>query len=450
MTSWSGWESATLRPFCSALTVRPKPPTASCYAAAWWRIDCRIWAPARSHWRRTICSSLPPTASMPGSTKDWFAATRLNNSPTASWSVTSKATTMRSCWSYAILELAMNSCVRRLSPQYAATLHRYLVRQQEAFLQQAYELGRKAIASGLGVLDMARIHQQALASCLSRAGSAEKTTGTLKAAETFFMETLSPFEAAHRGFRGANLELRQVNESLQRRNAQLAGLSRDLSNLSSQVLHVQEKERKRISRELHDEVGQALTVLNTNLGMLQRNGAMDSALLKKKIANTQMLLAQTMKTVHRFARELRPAMLDELGLLPALRSCLKNFAERTGLHVRFAASPEAEHLNDDQKNVVYRVAQESLTNVAKHARASRVTVSLRKLSRSLQLEIKDNGKAFEVDRCFSGKGGKRLGLLGMRERVRLVNGRFAVKSRPGKGTVVRVEVPFKAGNTEAA
>ncbi len=227
-------------------------------------------------------------------------------------------------------------------------------------------------------------------------------------------------------------------------------MSRDLRNLSSQVLHVQEKERKRISRELHDEVGQALTVLNTNLGMLQRNGAMDSALLKKKIANTQMLLAQTMKTVHRFARELRPAMLDELGLLPALRSCLKNFAERTGLHVRFAASPEAEHLNDDQKTVVYRVAQESLTNVAKHARASRVTVSLRKLSRGLQVEIKDNGKAFKVDRWLSGKGGKRLGLLGMRERVRLVNGRFAVKSRPGKGTTVSMEIPFKAGSSEAA
>jgi len=97
--------------------------------------------------------------------------------------------------------------------------------------------------------------------------SPEKITGALRAAETFFTETLSPFEATHRGFRGANLELRQVNQALQRRNAELAGLSRDLRNLSSQVLHLQEEERKRISRELHDEVGQALTVLNTNLGM---------------------------------------------------------------------------------------------------------------------------------------------------------------------------------------
>jgi signal transduction histidine kinase len=340
----------------------------------------------------------------------------------------------------------MNSRVPKLARQYAATLRRYLVRQEEVFLQQAYELGRKAIANGLGVLDMARIHQQALAPCLSRVRSGKKITGALRAAEIFFSETLSPFEATHRGFRGANLELRQVNQALQRRNGQLAALSRDLRNLSRQVLHVQEEERKHVSRELHDEVGQALTVLNTSLGMLHRNGTVDSALLKRKIADTQMLLAQTMETVHRFARKLRPAMLDELGLLPALRSYLKNFAERTGLHVRFTASPEAENLNDDQKTVVYRVAQESLTNVAKHAHASHVTVSLRKSRHGLQIQISDNGKAFEVNRQFSSKGRKRLGLLGMRERVRLVNGRFAVKSGPGKGTTVRVEIPFKAAH----
>src|SRR5947209_13098409 len=135
---------------------------------------------------------------------------------------------MRSCWSCAILELGMNSQARKLSRQYAATLQRYSVRHQEVLLQRAYELGRQAIASGLGVLDMARIHQQALASCLSRARSKEKITGALNAAETFFMETLSPFEAAQRGFRGANLELRRVNVALQHRNAELAALSHDL------------------------------------------------------------------------------------------------------------------------------------------------------------------------------------------------------------------------------
>ena len=365
----------------------------------------------------------------------------------------------------------MNSRARKLSRQYLATLCRYLDRQQESLLEEAYELGRKASAGGLGVLDMARNHQRALTSCLSHPLSAEAKTRVFKAAEVFFMEALSPFEATHRGFREANLELHLLNAELERRNVELTKeiterkraeaelrqsrehyrtlfnqacvMQENLRNLSNQILHVQEEERKHISRELHDEVGQSLTAINTNLTMLQRNGAVDGALLKKKIADTQSLLQQTMETVHRFARELRPAMLDELGLLPALRCYLKNFAGRTGLRVRFEGSPEAEHLNDDQKTVVYRVTQESLTNVAKHAQASRVQVSVRKLTRGLQVEIKDNGKAFEVDRQLAGRGRKRLGLLGMQERVRLVNGHFAVESAPGKGTAVRVEIPFK-------
>src|SRR5437773_5059065 len=110
----------------------------------------------------------------------------------------------------------MNSRANKLSRQYAATLRRYLVRQEEAFLQQAYELGREAIAGGLGVLDMARIHQEALASCLLPAPSAGQRTGTLAAAKTFFMEMLSPFEATHRGFREANQRLRQLNVALER------------------------------------------------------------------------------------------------------------------------------------------------------------------------------------------------------------------------------------------
>src|SRR6058998_1347278 len=118
--------------------------------------------------------------------------------------------------------LAKHKSMRKLSRQYAARLEGYLLLQQETTLQHAYELGRAAIAQDIGVLDMARIHQQGLAGCLSRLPSPEEITHTLKAAETFFMESLSPFEAARRGFDDANRRLRQLNQELECRNAELA------------------------------------------------------------------------------------------------------------------------------------------------------------------------------------------------------------------------------------
>ena len=214
-----------------------------------------------------------------------------------------------------------------------------------------------------------------------------------------------------------------------------------------QILNVQEEERKRISRELHDEVGQALTAINMKLAVLQRDGAAEAAaLLSKKIADIGGLLVGAMASVHKFAGELRPTMLDELGLVPALRSYLKDYAQRTGLPARFRGSIGGDRLSAEQKTVLFRVFQESLTNVAKHAGASRVDVSLRTVNNCIWMRIKDNGRGFVVHQQQPAKGEKRLGLLGMRERLLLVNGRFAVKSSPGKGTTVEVEIPLRGRN----
>lgn len=379
----------------------------------------------------------------------------------------------------------MRESAQKMAGQYCATLRQYLARHDEALLQEAYELGRRAIGRGLGVQDMACLHQQALAECLSDTPSPPHREGTLKSAETFIMESLSPFEAAHRGFREANRRLRQLNDTLAHRNEQLADANRKLAlemrqrrrteqalrhgeehyrhlfhgaclmqeklrRLSSQVLHAQEEERKRISRELHDEVGQALTAIQVSLALLSRNGAVDMGLLGKQVGETQQLVGKTMEKVRRFARELRPDLLDQLGLVPALRSCLYSFSQRTGLRVRFQASPGTECLSEEQKSVVFRVAQESLTNVAKHARASQVTVSLRKLKNAVRLRVKDNGRAFAVGPHLSSNHGDGLGLLGMQERARLVNGRFAVTSARGRGTCVSVEIPFPMAAAPAA
>jgi len=342
-----------------------------------------------------------------------------------------------------ILGRAVNSRIASLSLQYTSALQAYLDSEQEVLLQQAYELGRIAIAGRLGLLDIAQIHQRALLVCLMPACSMEEKQRILQASETFFLEALSPFEATHRGFRNANLRLQQLNETLECRGAELTAINYDLHELSNRILHVQEDERKRLSRELHDQVGQALTVLKWNLGLLQRSGEVDATLLKQKLADSQTLLEETMDLVHRFAIELRPAMLDELGLLPALRSYLKALAQRTLLRVRFHGSAAAEQLRSEQKIVLFRVAQESLTNVVKHAQASQVKVALHTLKHVVQMQITDNGQGFPVDTKAPGHRRKRLGLLGMQERVRLVNGQFAVTSAPGQGTTVCVEIPFR-------
>lgn len=362
-----------------------------------------------------------------------------------------------------------------ISQKYLAALQQYLARQEEAALQQAYELAREVMARGKGVMEMARLHQEAMRAVPAASLSPATHPWAMAATETFFLESLSPFEATQRGFHEANVRLRQLIGELESRNTELSKINGELQTeiaerlraeaalreseehyrqlfteaqamqeslreLSTRILHVQEQERTRISRELHDEVGQALTAINVNLAMLVRKAVSDPVLFQNKTLETQGLVEQTMATVHRFAHELRPAMLDDLGLLPALRTYVNSFAERNSIQVRFRSSAEAERLDGERKTVIYRVAQESLTNIAKHAQATKVEVSIRKLKGCVCVKVEDNGRAFDIN---AANGKKRLGLLGMQERVRLVSGRFAVESAPGKGTIVRVEIPFQ-------
>jgi signal transduction histidine kinase len=217
-----------------------------------------------------------------------------------------------------------------------------------------------------------------------------------------------------------------------------------LRNLASKIIHAQEEERRRISRELHDEVGQSLTAISMALASLRNSRVTKPETFSRTIAGTQRVLEETMEKVHQFARELRPAMLDELGLLPALRSHLKNFAACTGLRLKFSADAAAEKLDDEKKTALFRIAQESLNNVAKHAGASRVKISVGQTCDGIRMEIADNGKSF---RASNGKGDgqkQHLGLLGMQERVRLVNGHFDIHPKPGRGTTVCVQIPFQS------
>jgi PAS domain S-box-containing protein len=238
--------------------------------------------------------------------------------------------------------------------------------------------------------------------------------------------------------------LRESEEHHRELFRQAQEMQESLRALSQEVLRVQEDERKRISRDLHDEVGQALTAIQMNLEILKKRPSEDNTPIPKRMADTQDLVARTIETVHRFCRDLRPAMLDDLGLVPTLKWYTKSFAERTGIRVILRASRSVEKLDHDGKTLVYRVLQESLTNVWKHAGAQEAEVAIRAFHDGISLEIRNDGKAFEVERYVrTHSQGEGLGLLGMKERVRQANGEFTVESVIGKGTTIRVKIPFK-------
>ena len=219
-------------------------------------------------------------------------------------------------------------------------------------------------------------------------------------------------------------------------------MQEQLRQLSRQILSAQEEERKRISRELHDVIAQTLTGINIRLAALKKEASTNTKHLDRSIARTQKLVEKSVDIVHQFARELRPAVLDDLGLIPALHSFVKAFSRRTRLAVRIEAFAGVEEMDIARRTVLFRVAQEALTNVSRHAHAHRVHLSIQKLARGVGMKIKDDGKSFQVERVLGGRGSKRLGLLGMRERVEMVGGTFSVESAPGKGSTIVVEIPF--------
>ena len=265
-------------------------------------------------------------------------------------------------------------------------------------------------------------------------------------------------EAAHRrldALTASNLKLKreivhrqEVEKALKKSQQEQSQLlkrtrlqQRQLRSLTHQMLHAQEEERKRISRELHDVIAQSLVGINVHLAGITHGGADNPAGFQRKIARTRRLVEQAVDIVHRFARELRPTMLDDLGLIPALQMFLKDFMESTGIRVSLKAFAGIEHLPATVRTVLYRIAQEALANVARHSKASRVEVSVRHADCMIRMEIKDNGQGFEVDAASRAKKNSRLGLLGMKERAEMIGGLFQVESAPGDHTTVRVEIP---------
>jgi signal transduction histidine kinase len=181
--------------------------------------------------------------------------------------------------------------------------------------------------------------------------------------------------------------------------------------------------------------------INIHLASLTPKPADNPRSLQRKIKQTQRLVEKSLAMVHRFALDLRPTVLDDLGLIPALHTFMKDFMKRTGVRARLTAYTAVNRLPIDMRAVLYRVALEALNNVAIHAQASEVEVEIKKLRDWICLTIKDDGKSFDVKRVLLTKGDGRLGLLGMRERLEMVGGSFKVESAPGKGTTITAKIP---------
>jgi two-component system sensor histidine kinase UhpB len=230
-------------------------------------------------------------------------------------------------------------------------------------------------------------------------------------------------------------ELKSIEEELRSQTERLHYLSR-------QLLSAQETERRHIARELHDAIGQGLTAAMITLQMIQQNPA--AAPLAKDLSEGAMLLDTTLQQVRAMSLELRPAMLDDLGLVPALQWHLDRVSQRSGLHIRLTPQGLERRLPAELETVCFRVVQEALTNIVRHARAKHVQVEVRRAGDEVRLTIADDGRGFELSAAKArAQSGGSLGLLSMEERVSLLSGTLEIETAPGRGCgiVARLPVP---------
>lgn len=213
--------------------------------------------------------------------------------------------------------------------------------------------------------------------------------------------------------------------------------------LLKKVITAQEEERRRIARELHDETGQALTSLLVALRLLEGAQSLEEA--RSLIENMRQVVNQTLDEIHNLALELRPSVLDDLGLVPALARHAQTCRTRFGLQVDFVTAGLGNtRLPREIETTLYRIAQEALTNVARHARASHASVLLERRGNAVVLVVEDDGRGFDAEEVLAAADDRRrMGLYGMEERATLVGGQLTIESSPGAGTTISVEIPLE-------
>jgi signal transduction histidine kinase len=251
-------------------------------------------------------------------------------------------------------------------------------------------------------------------------------------------------QQAEEGLRQAHDELEQ---KVRERTRELSEREVELRTLSAALLTAQEDERRRIARDLHDDVGQQLALLSIEIGALAGDLPTSIDHLSMRLRALQKRLVQVTHDLRRVSYELHSTLIEDLGLSTALEALCEEFGRVRGIHVQFDGDIDDATVDATTASVFYRIAQESMTNAAQHAGAHEVHVELQRTGETVELLVADNGAGF-VPEQKTGNGG--LGLVNMRERMRLVNGTLSVKSQPGQGTTIRASVPLEKGGEVVA
>jgi signal transduction histidine kinase len=320
---------------------------------------------------------------------------------------------------------------------YASALEDFLARRDEAGLKRAYELGRLGLVNGIGILDLASVHHEALADVVQRAETPDSAAETVCGVADFFVESLSPYEMTHRGFRESAIALRHLYEGL-------------------------EAELKRIAHIVHDDAGQLLASVYLAMAELEPAVAPDS---RRQFEKVMELLGHVERHLRRLPHELRPTALDDLGLPQALQFLAEGMSLR-GVKVsvdctRYAAvapGHNGDHRGPGEpstnasvpmiiETAIYRIVQEALTNITRHARASQATVRVWQENQKLCCSIRDNGAGFDVPATLAKRSTERgLGLRGIQERIAALGGTLQIESRPGEGTRLDFVIPAEASH----
>jgi len=237
-----------------------------------------------------------------------------------------------------------------------------------------------------------------------------------------------------------NRELLRLHESREKAREELGRAYERLRQLTRRLEVAKEEERQHIARELHDEMGPALTAVIITLQLLSKDP--DPEKTTRKIEDTIELVDRMIQRIRDLSLDLRPPLLDELGLLPALTGYMESQSERSGIEIEVDGDTVVAGLGPELEITAFRVAQEAVTNVIRHAGATRATVTVRRLRDGLEISIADNGRGFDVEAALErAASGKSLGLLGIQERIGTLGGDVDIDSAPGRGTTIRVRMP---------